>query len=57
MLAFHCDRDGCDTSHIGSVLPGTFMVVYDVLTANGTVPHHFCSPSCLAEWAMASAMK
>ena len=49
-LAYHCDRDGCDTwQRTDTDLPSDFVT----LNASDSVLGHFCTLDCLTHWAAA----
>lgn len=52
-LAYHCDRDGCETwQRHNADFPTSFVAVYDIYNDAEPIAH-LCSLDCLMHWAAA----
>lgn len=50
MIAYHCDRDGCDSwQRMDSTLPGAFLILSD----EDEDLAHFCCLDCCMHWSAA----
>lgn len=54
MIAWYCDREGCDTR--GACRDFLIVTEHFGRRVPGTVEYHLCSLNCLARWAAAGAV-